>query len=150
MSLYCLLTCVSRWMAPRPVSKRNAVCPASTRALGPNRSIFGAGDPVPSSVTLNWGGSCANRLPATKAVDSIRTNNSSVRLLMLTYCSCIHSCRLQRGIFRRSSWYSRLPKPLAHGLLLRTGFAQATGGLRLQYSSHELGLSKPNPRHVDA
>ena len=37
--------------APRPASNRNFCSPASTRMLGPNRFITGAGVPVPSSVT---------------------------------------------------------------------------------------------------
>src|SRR6202166_425330 len=41
-----------RWVAPRPQSNSSFCFPASTRILGPNRSMLGAGEPVPRIVTF--------------------------------------------------------------------------------------------------
>jgi len=50
-----------RWVAARPQSNRRCCFPASTRMLGPKRSILGCGEPVPRRVTFK---SCAVEDPA--------------------------------------------------------------------------------------
>src|SRR4029077_7999557 len=46
------LFCSMRWVAPRPQSNSSFCFPASTRILGPNRSMLGPGEPVPRRVTF--------------------------------------------------------------------------------------------------
>src|SRR5579884_1460508 len=55
-----------RCAAPRPQSNSSFFSPASTKILGPNRSIRGCGEPVPRSVTLRFWPDAATESTANK------------------------------------------------------------------------------------
>src|SRR5579859_4650247 len=68
-----------RWATPRPQSNSSFCFPASTRILGPNRSIIGAGEPVPKRVTFrSWAGAD----PAKAAVGSNSKTPAHQRCLL--------------------------------------------------------------------